>query len=346
MLNVESWLLPLADDAPCGPNLEYDKDLIALEQACQGKPEQQYGSTLVPATPPDWKLIRELSCSLLERTRDLRIPVRLAQAELHLNGYQGLGQVLTLIHGWCEQMWPTLHPQLDPADGNDPTLRINLLAELKSTELLNDLRRVPLFTSRGIQVSLRDLAVAKGEVTPTESEKRLSQNEIDGACQDVPLSDLQQLRQLLDLSLGHLTGIDTVLTDQVGSENAVDFTPLKGVLKSALVVVSEQLESRSDSAATADSGSLPEESMPNPDRPGQAVSSPRGLSGEVSSRDDVVKALDKICAYYEKHEPSSPIPLLLRRAQKLSTMNFLEILQELAPSGLTEAQSVGGIPSG
>jgi type VI secretion system protein ImpA len=59
----------------------------------------------------------------------------------------------------------------------------------------------------------------------------------------------------------------------------------------------------------------------------------------------VFKALDKICDYYEKHEPSSPIPLLLRRAQKLSSMTFLEIIRELAPGGLDEAHRAGGIPA-
>lgn len=344
MTNVESWLQPLADDEPCGPNLEYDKDLIALEQASQGKPEQQYGSTVIDATPPDWKTVRDLSHSLLDRTRDLRVAVRLAPAELHLSGYQGFAQVLALIHGWCDQMWPTLHPQLDPTDDNDPTIRVNLLAELNSANLLSDLKRIPLFSSRGVQVSLRALAVARGEVTATENDNQLSQNEIDGAIQDVPASQLQQLWQSLDSSLSHLTGIDEVVTAQVGSQNAVDFTPLRSALESALAVVSEGLESRGVSTTVDESGSVPESSMKDADRPAQVAPVPRGLSGEVCSREDVVKALDKICAYYEKHEPSSPIPLLLRRAQKLSTMNFLEIIQELAPGGLTEAKSAGGIP--
>jgi len=218
-----------------------------------------------------------------------------------------------------------------------------LLSELKSTSLLNDLRRVPLISRRGVRVSLRDIALAKGELPPRENEKSLSQTEIDGAFQDVPESDLRQLHESLASSLTHLAGIDAVITSQVGAGNALDFGSLKGLLSTALKVVGDQLATRVP-APNPDDSPAEEESMETSDR-SSGGSSSRGISGEVRSRDEVVKALDKICDYYEKHEPSSPIPLLLRRAQKLSTMNFLEIIRELAPTGLDEAQRAGGIPA-
>lgn len=341
MRNVEAWLQPLSEAEPCGPNLEYDPGLIELDKAAREKPEEQVGKEIKPAVPPDWKAVDRLASMLLDKTRDLRVAIPLARAQLQLAGYPGFAAVVALIRGWCEQFWPTLHPQLDPDDNNDPTLRLNLLSELKSAELLRQLRRVPLITSRGIVVSLREIALAKGELSPAENEKSLSQNEIDGAFQDVPEGELRQLREALQLSLTDLAAIDKRITDQVGANVAVDFSPLTDSLQTAFQLVSEQWELR----RPAEEQPVNSE-VPMPTVAGQVAPPPRGLSGEVCSRDDVVKALDKICDYYEKHEPSSPIPLLLRRAQKLSTMNFLEILQELAPSGLTEAQSVGGIPPG
>ncbi|MES9860390.1 MAG: hypothetical protein ABW138_06030, partial [Candidatus Thiodiazotropha sp. 4PDIVS1] len=55
--------------------------------------------------------------------------------------------------------------------------------------------------------------------------------------------------------------------------------------------------------------------------------------GTISSRDDVIKTLERITQYYEKNEPSSPIPLLLDRAKRLVKMDFYEIVQDLAPGG-------------
>ena len=67
-------LLPdLSDSAPAGDNLELDPDFGALERASRGKPEQQYGDTIIPAEPADWKQAESLAMALQDRTRDLRI---------------------------------------------------------------------------------------------------------------------------------------------------------------------------------------------------------------------------------------------------------------------------------
>jgi type VI secretion system protein ImpA len=56
----------------------------------------------------------------------------------------------------------------------------------------------------------------------------------------------------------------------------------------------------------------------------------------------VIRLIDKICDYYRDNEPSSPVPLLLKRARRVVTMDFLELLRELVPSGLQEAEMIGG----
>jgi type VI secretion system protein ImpA len=50
--------------------------------------------------------------------------------------------------------------------------------------------------------------------------------------------------------------------------------------------------------------------------------------------------LDLVCRYYEQNEPSSPLPLLITRARKLADKGFLEILQDLAPDGVMQAQNI------
>jgi type VI secretion system protein ImpA len=55
-----------------------------------------------------------------------------------------------------------------------------------------------------------------------------------------------------------------------------------------------------------------------------------------------MRALDKISSYFERHEPSSPIPLLIERCKRLVSMNFLEIMGDLAPDGLKQASLAVG----
>lgn len=45
-------LEPIAADSPCGADLEYEPDFLALEQAAQGKPEQVLGSTDISEEEP------------------------------------------------------------------------------------------------------------------------------------------------------------------------------------------------------------------------------------------------------------------------------------------------------
>jgi type VI secretion system protein ImpA len=56
----------------------------------------------------------------------------------------------------------------------------------------------------------------------------------------------------------------------------------------------------------------------------------------------VLRALDQVLEYYRAHEPSSPVPLLVKRAKRLVSMSFLDAIKDLAPTGLKELQAVAG----
>ena len=72
------------------------------------------------------------------------------------------------------------------------------------------------------------------------------------------------------------------------------------------------------------------------------VGSAVAASGAVRGREDVVRELDRLCLWLEHNEPGHPAPLLLRRAQRLMQMNFMEIIREMAPNGLEQVQTVVG----
>ena len=55
---------------------------------------------------------------------------------------------------------------------------------------------------------------------------------------------------------------------------------------------------------------------------------PARVPGDIRSRDDAIRVLDQICEYFRKNEPSSPVPLLLQRAKRLLSKDFMEILRD------------------
>jgi predicted component of type VI protein secretion system len=64
--------------------------------------------------------------------------------------------------------------------------------------------------------------------------------------------------------------------------------------------------------------------------------------GEIETRDDVVKQLERICAFYARHEPASPVPFLLKRAERLVKMDFISAVRELADKGLPQLEVLAG----
>jgi type VI secretion system protein ImpA len=67
------------------------------------------------------------------------------------------------------------------------------------------------------------------------------------------------------------------------------------------------------------------------------------VPGEIHSREDAVRMLEKVCEFIERTEPANPAPLFIRRGQRLMTKNFVEILQELAPESLNQLKQITGI---
>ena len=65
--------------------------------------------------------------------------------------------------------------------------------------------------------------------------------------------------------------------------------------------------------------------------------------GSIASPSDVKEALDRIVTYYERYEPSSPLPLLLLRAKKLVSADFLTIVRDMAPNGVDNVNLIGGL---
>jgi type VI secretion system protein ImpA len=59
-------------------------------------------------------------------------------------------------------------------------------------------------------------------------------------------------------------------------------------------------------------------------------------AGVPQSRDDVTAAIDAICKYYADREPTSPVPLILKRVRGWVKKDFMQLISEIAPQGLDE----------
>ena len=177
-IDVDAFLAPVNDTAPCGEDLEYDAAYLALEEAARGKAEQQFGDTVIAAEEPDWRAMREQAVALFQRTRDLRVAIHLLRANTRLNGFAGFASGIKVLRGLVEQHWDAVYPQLDASDNNDPTMRLNALGPLADPtglladpgNVLADLRQAMVGSARdGLTVRQFELGLGKAEPNSNES---------------------------------------------------------------------------------------------------------------------------------------------------------------------------------
>lgn len=347
-IDIESLLSEVNAEAPCGEDLSYDASFLALEAMLRTKA----GGGVVAgveeeAEEPNWRQVRETSSELLKRSKDLRIAMYLTISLLKLEGLHGLRDGLSLLGGLLERFWDNLYPQLDPEDDNDPLERINILQSLSPTSVSaydpmkfkQRLAEVPLCHSAQMgNFSLRDIQVAKGEITVSDDQKAKApdMSVIDAAFQDTLTDELLATSQVVKESIEHIAGIMSVFSERAAQGQTPDVSGFRAVLGNIQKHVQDYLAKRGHGEAVAGEtiaiGSVKEKG---------SIS----LSGDIRSAKEALLALDKVCQYFDRHEPSSPVPLLLRRAQRLVSKSFLEVVKELCPDGMSQVEIVGGVSS-
>jgi type VI secretion system protein ImpA len=336
MLDLEALAKPASSEPPSGPNLQYSPEYANLERAAAGKPERQVGATIVPAEPPDWRAVRDQATALLAASKDLRVAVYLVRSLLELEGFAGFAAGVRLVRRLVEDQWPTLHPQLDAEDNDDPTFRVNAMAALTHRDVLQAIRSAPLVTSKAFgSVSLRALdgaaaarpAGAKGPPGP-------SAGTLEAAFQQVAPEVLSEAAATLTLCVQEAAALATGWAERLPTAGP-DFTEFRRALAQAQQAVRTRMDQRQVDAP-----------QPGGDANGAAseVAEPpaAAIRGEVRSRDDVLRAIDAICAYYARAEPSSPVPLLLQRCRRMVTMSFVDILKEMLPESVAGLQKIAG----
>ena len=349
IIDIESLLSEISAEAPCGEDVAYDQSFLELERMLQDKPDGgMVESGDQTAEEPHWDRIRESCSDLFTRSKDLRVGMYMTLSLLKTEGFAGLSEGLALLHGMLDKYWENLWPQLDPDDGNDPLERTNILASLAPPpgsfqdpmKFPQRISEAPLSNSLRLgRFSFRDILIASGEITAAASEddkQAVEMSVIDAAFEDTSTEDLQATEQSVAESAAQGEAIEELLTQKVGAEKAIDLSRLPKNLNDIRKRLKQYLAQRGYTA-----GGEGEES-PSGEEAVAEEQAVKPISGEIRSTDDVLRALDKICQYYERHEPSSPVPLILRRAQRLVTKSFIDIIRDLSPDAMAQVEKITG----
>jgi type VI secretion system protein ImpA len=320
-----AWLAePVAADDPCGPGLDGSAALVQLDA------QRVFGLLTAPVVEPDWRTIQACAIAALRTSRDFRGLAHLVAARLHTGPLVDVLPLFGLIRTWLDQYWKDVHPRLD----EDAVERRNVLNCFSDRVAIVDaLRRLPLVTHPQLGAfSLRDIDIATGlQPNPDPDREPRSAQEVEAALAAAERTSVIQLRNAVDGAHAALLAAEEIMRLRT-SDAAI---PRFDALVAQLARIQKLLNVRTDDVVADEGGTT------SPAGDATAQTAP-AAPGNIRSRHDAVRALEAVADYFRRHEPSSPVPLIVERAKRVVAMDFLAVLAELAPDALEQARRATG----
>ena len=150
------------------------------------------------------------------------------------------------------------------------------------------------------------------------------------------------MREGLALAIAAAAGIPAAFDGQAGFGSGPDLSELAKLLREAQRYLDRYAPQGTEAEPEAEArAEIPAGGEVAPAATRVAGANAASL-GAVTTRADAMRLLDLVLDYYRRYEPSSPLPLLLERARRLADKNFIDILRDLAPDSVTQAQIVTG----
>ncbi|MEA3120831.1 MAG: type secretion system protein ImpA [Paraburkholderia sp.] len=354
---LHDWMAPMEASAPCGADLEYDPEFVVLSAKVVPRVEAQYGDFVGTPDPIHWSDVDRDCRRLMMRSKDMRLAVLFARCRTRLAGATGLAEGIALLAAWLDAFPQALHPQPGADSERDAALeiRMNALQALTDVDgLLGDVREITLTRSTATRLQVRDVERAFAHPRPTDAlapesvrrqldDLRLHQPAVMAGFNDAHASlaaieawshenlgtwvpDLSELNRLLR----HVAGQDARL------ERATALSPENAPCVDA-ALVADAADAAAGADAAAPCGPMTKMGASTSTR----VSMPgeRGARTPPADRHAALERIREARQWFEAHEPSSPIPVLLRRAEQFVGKRYAEVVQAIPAALLAEWES-------
>ncbi|WP_230413962.1 type VI secretion system protein TssA [Collimonas silvisoli] len=331
-----AWMAPLSKTEPCGPNLEYDPEYVMLVAKAAPKGDTQYGDFIGVPDAPNWGDIERDCRRILLRSRDISILVLLLRSRTRLAQAEGLREGLAMLTALLDAYPDDIHPQAIVEGEFDLTVRANALATMTDPEgILSDIREIVLIKNSAMRLQVRDVERAFAIPRPADA---LSAASVRQQLDDLRRSHDKNLSSLTEAA--RLTALLQAWAASTLDEQAPDLsalTELLGLFARSDRPQAEQATSASSAIAApvppmhaADNViASPVDLVEQPLLPLQAISPGRVMapSDPLQGREAALQAMIKTREWFEQAEPSSPVAVLLRQAEKLVGKRFSEVVQ-------------------
>lgn len=329
---LNSLLEPILGDDICGTDLSFSNAFDEIREARrQDDPTLAQGDWESELKTAQWPRVKELAEDILCRqSKDMQVAAWYTEAMARLKGFEGLAQGLQVMDSLLNDFWEFCYPSFDPEDLEERAGKIEWL----NNQMPLVIREIPLTDrssgayswlqweeSRRIDnlglkdPAVRDQAVASG---------KLSGEQFDKAVQASGRIYYERLRERTQDALVAATTLAQRVDERFGLE-APSLKELLQAIRSCDELVSKLLTRLGGSVQAIDSnaaslgGVRPSVSQEVTSETTFGDVSP-GSIGCIVNRNDAVQALREVAGYFRRHEPHSPVALLVERAANWADM--------------------------
>ncbi|AJD45630.1 type VI secretion system protein TssA [Rhizobium sp. SEMIA 4085] len=327
-MNIRDIAIPFDENAPCGENIRNNtvsrkiyyniKDARNLARTVERgiSPGETIGVS------PAWIDVNNLGLRILSSdSKDLEVLAWLAEAQLRLAGFAGLGEVYAAMMSLLDKHWDELHSIGD----DDFHERFAPLAGLNGMggegTIIQAVRLSPLVPGAKFgQFSLWDFQLSQ---RPNESQRR---EDLYLAASEAGVSAMAAHLKQLNQCIASFDALTALLAERCGDQ-APPSSNTRNVLFEAAAAI-RQLAGIENDEAAADAETAPLAANSNSPEP----EAPRPRSADtIASREEALEILAGVARYFRRTEPHSPISMALETLVRRSRMDFSELLAELLP---------------
>lgn len=343
MLETESLLRPIREDAPTGENLRDDpspgspyyqlKDARnaarAAERAAQGLEDPS------SATPANWRPVLELAPSLLsDVSKDIEVGTWLIEALVREEGFAGLQNGFEITRRLIEEFWDGLYPL---PDEEGVRTRVAPLTGLNGDDsegtLLAPIGMVPLLADdKGLLTSWHYHTAREIEaITDAEAKQRridTSGVSLERFAAGIAMADPGDLFALVaevESCIKEFGDLSAALDERCGQDG-----PPTSSIRHALEEVLDCLRFLTKDLTPPVDPS--EEEGADGEGGGDGTGSgqkQKSAPGVIASREDAVEAMRRVRDYYRRTEPHSPVSYVVDQALRWSQMPLHQLVSEL-----------------
>ena len=339
----EKLLAPISPDAPAGELLRYDGTYDRIQEARrQDDPNLTMGIWEHELKEANWNRVCEICTESLEkRTKDLQIAAWLLEAWLHLYGFAGVREGLTMIEELCRTFWDIIHPSL-----TDPEYRLSIF-QWMNDKLSLQLKFVPITSppqaTNAVAYCYWDWEAA----FRADPKAHLHQEAKTGAApgdEEVTITKFRQsallsppaffeslARDLISVANACLS-LEAFLDQRYGkvAPSLRAYREIPESIESLIQQVTGDHKIPASAIAATDSkdDSLADREI----QPAVAESRAIAAGPPIRSRAEAYQRLAEAAEYLFRTEPHSPTPYLVRKAISWGDMTLDELLPELVRS--------------